>query len=237
MVLTAFQDLEQGEDTTTKPTPSTKTSPPPNSSQPPSPPPAEKATYKKGPGKKPGKKLGNNQYTKAKLEQAASSPHGRKKHLNQPSGSGDETSENLANGDTNGNKHSPGAPENLTGTGKGKFGRGKKAANGNGMKADLEPVERTFTNMQAALANMNAYVERNKADTEQLHSAGGEGSPQGTEISVLMLGGAVQPPGSDALHTSDRPIEELSAFELGLALQKNIDAWQREWGHLAGADT
>jgi hypothetical protein len=184
------------------------------------------------------KKLGNNQYTKAKLEQAASSPHGRKKHANQPPGSGDETSENLVNGDTSGNKHSPSATEQPTGTGKGKFGRGKKGANGNGMKADNEPVERTFTNMQAALANMNAYVERHKVDTEQLQSAGGEDSPPGMEISVLMLGGAVQPPAPahDALPPrSDHSGGDPSAFEMGLSLQKNIEAWQREWGHLAGA--
>lgn len=230
-----LSDPEQAEETNPEPTPNAKASPPPPSSQPPSPPAAEKTTYRKGPGKKPAKKLGNNQYTKAKLEQAAASPHGRKKTLNQPPGSGDETTENLPNGDNNGSKQSPGAPEVPTGTGKGKFGRGKKTANGNGVKADNEPVERTFTNMQAALVSMSAYVERHKADTEHLQSASGEGSPQGTEISGLMLGGAVQPLGSDATPSSDRSGEGQSAFEMGLSLQKNIEVWQRQWGHLAGS--
>ncbi|PIA95013.1 putative histone deacetylase complex subunit cti6 [Cercospora beticola] len=237
-------DLEQAEDAASKAASSAKASPPAPSSQPPSPPPAEKASYKKGPGKKPGKKLGNNQYTKAKFEQAASSPHGRKRQLNQGSGSGDEASETLANGDANGNKHSPGAPENIPTTGKGKFGRGKKsAANGNGAKAHVEPVERTIPNMQATLANMSAYVEGHKTETEQMHLAalnmagGGEDVSQSTEISLLMLGGAVQAPSGDG--ETPQQLErttsgEKSAYEEGQDFLRNVQAWYSKYGHLAG---
>lgn len=233
-----FADVDAADDTTPKPTPSAKPSPPPPSSQPPSPPPAEKVTVKKGPGKKPGKKLGNNQYTKAKLEAAAaaaSSPHGRKKVQNQVPGSGDEASEGQANGETNGNsKNSPGAPENGAGTIKGKFGRGKKAAVGG---SNGEPPERTFTNMHAALVNMGAFVDKHKTELDLLR-ANSEGSPRSTPSDVLMLGGAVQPPGGDTPQQPDeRPDDELSAYEMGLKLQRGIEAWQREWGHLAGTNS
>ncbi|KAM3416635.1 putative histone deacetylase complex subunit cti6 [Cercospora zeina] len=237
-------DVEQAEDTASKAASSAKASPPAPSSQPPSPPPAEKASYKKGPGKKPGKKLGNNQYTKAKFEQAASSPHGRKRQQNQAGGSGDEASETLANGDGNGSKHSPSAPETVPTTGKGKFGRGKKAAaNGNGVKAHVEPVERTIPNMQAALVNMSAYVEGHRSETEQMHLAsltfpgGGEDISQSTEMSLLMLGGAVQAlsGGGETPQQLERTSSgDKSAYEEGQDFLRNVQAWYGKYGHLAG---
>ncbi|KAI5357121.1 Putative Zinc finger, PHD-type, ubiquitin interacting, Zinc finger, FYVE/PHD-type [Septoria linicola] len=210
-------DPEQAEDTTPKPTPSRKTSPPPRSSQPPSPPPAEKVAGKKGPGKKPGKKLGNNQYTKAKLEQAASSPHGRKKQTNPVSGSGDETSENLANGESNGNKQSPTAPENTTstavGTGKAKFGRGKKAAANSNVVKDNEPVERTFTNMTAALSNMSAYTKGQVAEMEQARATGVHRSEMTVGKMVRLHSKWVSNYYKTSLHGSER-----GGITLGLAL-------------------
>jgi hypothetical protein len=242
-------EAEAVEDNASKPTPSTKVSPPPPSSQPPSPVAAEKATVKRPPGKKPGKKLGNNQYTKAKWEAAAvaSSPHGRKKVVNQVAGSGDEASENLTNGDSNGTgKLSPSAAETGPGPGKGKFGRGKKGAvNGNGTKApDNEPLDRTFANMQAALVNMSAFVDKNKPDLETLRYDA-ESGPRVGGMSLPTSGGAVQPTAHDKAQqqgpsrpeqaTSTPFRDDLSAYEMGLQLQRNIEAWQREWGHLAGS--
>lgn len=224
-------DADAAEETTPKPTPSARTSPPQPSSQPGSPP-AEKASHKRGPGKKPGKKLGNNQYTKSKYEKDTSSPHGRRRHLPGGSGSGDEASEGVTNGDstenhTNGaSKNSP-PLENGNGVGKGKFGRGKKAGmNGNNakMQADNEPVERTFTNMHAALSHMTAYMERHSAE---LREAGL--SPDGG-----LLGGAVQTPDLEVLE--DKPIEEMTAAQLAAKLQKGILNWQQQWGHLAGSN-
>lgn len=228
-------DAEAAEDTSPKPTPSAKTSPPPPSSQPPSPPPADKAPPKKGPGKKPVKKLGNNQYTKAKYEQAASSPHGRKRQT-LASGSGDEASETLANGETNGNtsggggggKTSP-AAENGTvvGTGKSKFGRGKKnAVNGNGVKqTDGDPVVRTYTNMNSLLAGMIAATA--KEGTQHLSEM--QVIP---EIGLRILGGPVQADWASSLPPDDKPDEELTSLEMGARVQRNMLKWQATYGHL-----
>ncbi|CAK4034340.1 histone deacetylase complex subunit cti6 [Lecanosticta acicola] len=230
-------------DTTPKPTTSDNASPPAPLSQPASPPPAEKAPPKRGPGKKPGKKLGNNQYTKNRFEQSTSSPHGRKRQ-NHTSGSGDDASEAAANVDANGShngaaKNSPGVsgpPEN--GTGKGKFGRGKKnLANGNGAKGQTEEIERTFTNMQAVLKNMSAFVTKEQ-DELTSNGIGGGKSPMSVEHAALTaVNGTAQAPTSAASITStdDRRFEDLSSAEMAEKLQKGIENWQRTWGHLATA--
>ncbi|EME84475.1 uncharacterized protein MYCFIDRAFT_214754 [Pseudocercospora fijiensis CIRAD86] len=217
-------DADAAEDTPPKPTPSAKTPPPPPSSQPPSPPPADKVPPKKGPGKKPPKKLGNNQYTKAKYEQAASSPHGRKRQI-MVSGSGDETPDGLGNGETNGNtsaggKTSPPA-ENGVNTGKAKFGRGKKnAVNGNSMKSsDAEPVERTYNNMNSLLTAMSESVKR-------------EGSQLVNEMQTTISGGAVQNDWINAIPPDDKPLEELTALETAARFQAGVLKWQQQYGPL-----
>ncbi|KXT03721.1 hypothetical protein AC578_5140 [Pseudocercospora eumusae] len=217
-------DADAAEDTTPKPTPSAKTSPPPPSSQPPSPPPVDKVPPKKGPGKKPPKKLGNNQYTKAKYEQAASSPHGRKRQI-MVSGSGDETPDGLGNGETNGNtsaggKTSPPAENGVT-TGKAKFGRGKKnAVNGNSMKpSDAEPVERTYNNMNSLLTAMSESVTR-------------EGAQLVNEMQGMVGGGVVQSNWMNNIPPEDKPLEELTALETAARFQAGVLKWKQQYGPL-----
>lgn len=244
MVLTGPTEAEPSDETTPKPS-SNKTSPPAPTSQPPSPPPAEKPPVKRGPGKKPGKKLGNNQYTKKNFDQGESSPYGRKRQGNgQPAGSGDDAPESVTNGAANGNgtaasKTSPGAEHtNGNGTGKGKFGRGRKAmANSNGYRALApgEEVERTFTNMHAALQNMSAYVTKQQDDLTATGIGGGK-SPLDSEAGALMTGGAVLPTSATSeASTGERKFENLSTADMAAQLQKNIADWQRQWGHLAAA--
>ncbi|SMR50313.1 unnamed protein product [Zymoseptoria tritici ST99CH_3D1] len=230
--------------------PSHHDSPPPPSSQPPSPPaPVEKVSHKKGPGKKPGKKLGNNQYTKRNLEQAASSPFGRKRGLQTQAttGSGDE-GQDSANADTNGNgtsKTSPSAAENGNTNGNGtgrKFGRPKKnVVNGNGNGRTTinagEEVEKTFTNMSLALNNMSAYIAKQQGELGLPAVASGVSPGSGGEES-LSAGGAVQPPGGggdgEGVHKVEveSKFEELSSAEMAVKLQENIARWQAEYGHL-----
>lgn len=239
---------DQNDDGTPNPPASNGASPPAASSQPPSPPPAEKVSHKKGPGKKPVKKLGNNQYTKRNLENAASSPFGRKRNLhNQATLSGDEGQDSgEANGIVGANgKASPGVAENghANGTGKAKFGRKKNMmANGNGAnKPANEEIPRTFGNMSLALTNMNAYVLRQQAETAP--SANSEAtSPAGDNTpSSGGNGGAVQAPEeANAVQTIEElevlPQEEwdkLSATEMAAVVQKNIGKWQRLYGPLS----
>ncbi|EME44846.1 hypothetical protein DOTSEDRAFT_70787 [Dothistroma septosporum NZE10] len=231
------EDADGTGDTTPKPTSSGKVSPPAPSSPPPTPPPADKAPVKRGPGKKPGKKLGNNQYTKRNLEQGTSSPYGRKRQLQSQAtqGSGDEGSEIAVNGGTNGavDKQSPGAAGTSENTnGKGKFGRGRKTmANGNGVRGTApEDVERTFTNMQLVLQNISTYVTKQQDDTsvavEKSTMAIEAGSPSGA--------GALQAPSTASVSSlADRNFHELSSSEMAVQLQSNIKEWQRQWGHLA----
>lgn len=238
-ILTDLTEADGNEETTPKPTSSGKVSPPAPSSQPPTPPPAEKAPVKKGPGKKPGKKLGNNQYTKRNLEQATSSPYGRKRQLQgqQTQGSGDEGSEIIVNGGTNGtgDKQSPGIAGTSENTnGKGKFGRGRKAmGNGNGAKGSApEEVERTFTNMHLVLQNISTYVTKQQDETtvaaEKSTLAIEAGSPSGA--------GAMQALSTASVSSlADRNFHELSSNEMAVQLQSNIKEWQRQWGHLASA--
>lgn len=240
VALTIVTEADANEDETPKPS-SNKTSPPAPSSQPPTPPPAEKAPPKRGPGKKPGKKLGNNQYTKRNYEQAASSPHGKKRQLqSHATASGDEGSEGAVNGEMNGTnkdigKTSPGAPEN--GNGKVKYGRGKKAfMNGNGAKGIEagQEVEKTFVNMHAALTNMSSYVTKQQEDMVTMGIGSSTTSPLGGEDGTPMAGGAVQM--SSAVSESsagERKFEELSCAEMAVQLQKSIADWQRTWGHHA----
>lgn len=242
--LTDSGEADVNDEDTPKPS-SNKTSPPAPSSQPPSPPPAEKAPFKRGPGKKPPKKLGNNQYTKRNFEQAASSPHGRKRQLqSHATASGDEGSEIAVNGETNGNnkdtgKTSPGAPENGNGNGvgRGKWGRGKKAfANGNGTKGAEagQEVEKTFVNMHAALTNMSSYVTKQQEELGMLGGGSTTTSPLSGEEGTLMMGGAVQPSSAASeSSTGERKFEDLSSAEMAIQIQKNIAEWQRMWGHHA----
>lgn len=248
--LMSATEVDQNEDGTPNPPASNRASPPAHSSQPPTPPPAEKPPQKRGPGKKPVKKLGNNQYTKRNLELAASSPFGRKRHLqNQATLSGDE-SHDAANGEVNGigtanGKTSPGAAENghTNGTGKPKFGRKKNAmANGNNANKTTgggEEIPRTFGNMSAALNNMNTYVLRQQAETAP--SANSEAtSPAEDNASTTEGNRAPAPEEAVADQAADKievlPPEEwekLSAPEMAAMLQRNIAKWQRLYGPLA----
>lgn len=242
--LTDVGEVDVNDEDTPKPA-SNKTSPPAPSSQPPSPPPAEKAPIKRGPGKKPPKKLGNNQYTKRNFEQAASSPHGRKRQLqSHATASGDEGSEVAVNGETNGNnkdtgKTSPGAPEisNGNGNGKGKYGRGKKAfANGSGTKGVEagQEVEKTFVNMHAALTNISSYVTKQQEELGMLGGGSTTTSPLSGEEGILMAGGAVQPSSAASESSAgERKFEDLNSAEMAVQIQKNIAEWQRMWGHHA----
>lgn len=205
---------------TPRPSASARTSPPP-SSLPPSPPPpipAEKPAPKKGPGKKT-KKLGNNQYTKARdlaNQAAASSPHSKKRQTanNHGGSSGDEQ---LANGDS---KVSPGR-EPVSGKG-GKLGKGKhKAANGH--TPAQEPRELTVHEMERRVDLMSTYMQR-----AQIEMAG-DRTPPATDASLAgMAGGAVQAPSSAGV--GEKGFEELSSMEQADALQRGIMKWKQLYG-------
>lgn len=197
------------------------------------------------------KKLGNNQYTKRNLELAASSPFGRKRHLQtQATGSGDEGLD-TANGEVNGagttnGKASPGVGENghTNGTAaKPKFGRKKNLmANGNGAnKTASEEIPRTFGNMSLALTNMSAYVLRQQAELaassnseatspaeDNLSTADGNAAsaqaPEETTAGQAVEKMEVPPP---------EEWDKLSAAEMAAVVQKNINTWQRLYGPLS----
>lgn len=239
-------DAELGEDGSPDP-PSNRASPPPASSQPPSPPPAEKVSHKKGMGKKHIKKLGNNQYTKRNLEMAASSPFGRKRHLQTQvtTGSGDEASEPI-NKEVNGNsKASPGVIDNghTNGTAKPKFGRKKNhLVNGTGVnKTVSDEIPRTFGNMSLALTNMNAFVLRQQAELAPFSISEATSPPDDNLSTVDGHGAAVSTSGDMNTEQAVEAIEvppaeefsKLSAAEMAALLTKNIAKWQKMYGPLS----
>ncbi|KAI6858431.1 hypothetical protein KC343_g3039 [Hortaea werneckii] len=195
---------------------SAKTSPPP-SSLPPSPPPqttVERAPPKRGPGKKT-KKLGNNQYTKARerdlaAQAAASSPHHRKRALNNNGGSSGD--EQLPNGDSN---------EPQTGKGKGK-GKNKVA---NGHASAQEPKELTVQEMERVIDRMSLYMQQ-----KQIEMAGDHTPPTADAGVPGMPGGAVQPPTSVATGDDERPFDELNSMEQADHIQRSIMKWKALFG-------
>ncbi|KAI7085069.1 hypothetical protein KC356_g6205 [Hortaea werneckii] len=195
---------------------SAKTSPPP-SSLPPSPPPqttVERAPPKRGPGKKT-KKLGNNQYTKARerdlaAQAAASSPHHRKRALNNNGGSSGD--EQLPNGDSN---------EPQTGKGKGK-GKNKVA---NGHASAQEPRELTVQEMERVIDRMSLYMQQ-----KQIEMAGDRTPPAADAGVPGMPGGAVQPPTSVAAGDVERPFDELNSMEQADHIQRSIMKWKALFG-------
>ncbi|KAI7463150.1 hypothetical protein KC351_g15997, partial [Hortaea werneckii] len=195
---------------------SAKTSPPP-SSLPPSPPPqttVERAPPKRGPGKKT-KKLGNNQYTKARerdlaAQAAASSPHHRKRALNNNGGSSGD--EQLPNGDSN---------EPQTGKGKGK-GKNKVA---NGHASAQEPRELTVQEMERVIDRMSLYMQQ-----KQIEMAGDRTPPAADAGVPGMPGGAVQPPTSVAAGDDERPFDELNSMEQADHIQRSIMKWKALFG-------
>lgn len=109
-------------------------------------------------------------------------------------------------------------------------------ANGNAAKGQGEEIERTFTNMQAVLKNMAAFVT--KEQDEMTSNGAGEKSPMRPEDPGLLApGGAVQVSTSAASVTStdEKRFEDLSSVEMAEKLQRGIENWQRTWGHLAAA--
>ncbi|RMZ14852.1 hypothetical protein D0860_01916 [Hortaea werneckii] len=210
------ESIEPDPEETPKLSASAKTSPPP-SSLPPSPPPqttVERAPPKRGPGKKT-KKLGNNQYTKARerdlaAQAAASSPHHRKRALNNNGGSSGD--EQLPNGDSN---------EPQTGKGKGK-GKNKVA---NGHASAQEPKELTVQEMERVIDRMSLYMHQ-----KQIEMAGDHTPPTADAGVPGMPGGAVQPPTSVATGDDERPFDELNSMEQADHIQRSIMKWKALFG-------
>ncbi|RMY68417.1 hypothetical protein D0863_07124 [Hortaea werneckii] len=210
------ESIEPDPEETPKLSASAKTSPPP-SSLPPSPPPqttVERAPPKRGPGKKT-KKLGNNQYTKARerdlaAQAAASSPHHRKRALNNNGGSSGD--EQLPNGDSN---------DLQTGKGKGK-GKNKVA---NGHASAQEPKELTVQEMERVIDRMSLYMQQ-----KQIEMAGDHTPPTADAGVPGMPGGAVQPPTSVATRDDERPFDELNSMEQADHIQRSIMKWKALFG-------
>lgn len=220
---------------TPKPTISAKTSPLP-SSQPGSPHDGnapEKVSHKKGAGKKT-KKLGNNQYTKIK-EQAALSPHGRKRN-GAGTSSGEENGANgesthLPNGSNGAGKNSPDHMVSV----KGRFGKGKhKAINGHMAKHE-DPADLTVSMMKRRMDAMASFIARAQMDT-----AGGDRTPSGQTSGTTtneggLAGGAVQ--SSDLLLGGEsldpKMFEQLSAMEMADVVSRSINGWHNKFDHLA----
>ncbi|KAI7525261.1 hypothetical protein KC331_g17641 [Hortaea werneckii] len=210
------ESTEADPEETPKLSASAKTSPPP-SSLPPSPPPqttVERAPPKRGPGKKT-KKLGNNQYTKARerdlaAQAAASSPHHRKRALNNNGGSSED--EQLPNGDGN---------EPQTGKGKGK-GKNKAA---NGHASAQEPKELTVQEMERVIDRMSLYMQQ-----KQIEMAGDRTPPAADAGVPGIPGGAVQPPTSVAAGDDERPFDELNSMEQADHIQRSIMKWKALFG-------
>ncbi|KAK5170599.1 Histone deacetylase complex subunit [Saxophila tyrrhenica] len=215
-------------DETPKPNNSGKPSPLP-SSQPGSPHAhdlPERISHKKGAGKKT-KKLGNNQYTKAK-DLAVSSPHGRKRN-----GAGISSGEeNTTNGDGHHLPNGSGnhSPERSTGPGKGRWGgKGKqKAVNGTVGAKNEDPADLSLGNMKRRMDAMAAFITR-----AQMETAGGERTPSNGEV-----GGAVQAPrsGVDGARGGGggegEKFEQMSAMEMADVVSRGIISWHRRFDHL-----
>lgn len=231
---TSFQEtdksgVDEPSDDTPKPGASAKPSPPP-SSQPPSPAAnngPEKVSHKKGAGKKT-KKLGNNQYTKARdlssSNQAfTSSPHSKKRQLaSNPQGasSGDEQ---LPNGETHtSNSTSKNSPDhNGGGAAKGKVGKGKsKGVNGTGQqKANAdEPAERSMATMKRQMEAVAAYIVHAKAEIER------DKARLGAVYPVVGVMGSGRGNGEGG---------EMTTLERADSLARKVEEWQRRFGHLA----
>lgn len=230
-VLTLFilTDLDPAEDTTPKPSASAKTSPP-ASSLPPSPPPPptdrDPASKKvSGPGKKTTattKKLGNNQYTKQ--AHATSPPPANKKRGSGAgttnSSSGDEQQQPL-NGDSTGH-NSAGTGKNSPGGQDGGVGKGGKTGKGARRGPTPALLERSLTNMKRAMDGMAAFVQRTQVE------AGGEGDGAINNGVNGGFGGA----DAEAGLALEQTREGMSSLELAGVVARNIEVWNRKFGHL-----
>lgn len=215
------EELDPAEDTTPKPSVSAKTSPPASSLPPsPPPPPNDRGPSSKkaaGPGKRTmAKKLGNNQYTKQ--AHTTSPPPGNKKR----GGSGGTT--NSSSGDEQQQFNGDGTANNSTGTGKNSPVRqdsagGKGGRTGKGAKKSAAAVERSLANMKRAMESMAAFVQRVQADA----GVGVDGS-----IGNGDGGGGV----GDAGLALEQTSEGMSSLELAGVVARNIEVWNRRFGHL-----
>lgn len=177
------------------PKPANRPSPPP-SSQPESPPPSsapEKASHKKGaaPGKRV-KKLGNNQYTKHRVEAPTSagitsSPHSKKR---QPAHTAQSSSDEQHQ--TNGDAPNSGTPDHLPNP-KGKWAKGnKKNAHLNGALGVVpgkDQVEKSIPNMARALEGMAAFISRAQMEVAADRARLGDSSRSGSSSERNGVGG------------------------------------------------
>lgn len=226
---------EEAMEETPKPSNSAKTSPP-ASSQPGSPHDGnapEKVSHKKGAGRKT-KKLGNNQYTKIR-EQAASSPHGRKRN-----GAGTSSGEeNATNGDSNhlpngSNGAGKNSPDHTVGV-KGRFGKGKhKAVNGH-MARHEDPADLTVSMMKRRMEAMASFIARAQTET-----AGGDRTLSGQTGTATtneggLAEGAVQSPDvqESGVGVDPTKFERMSAMEMADVVSRSITGWHSQFDHLA----
>ncbi|KAK3677086.1 Histone deacetylase complex subunit [Recurvomyces mirabilis] len=249
--LTSIQP-EGDEDETPRPDTSARTSPPP-SSQPPSPPayPAsDKIPQKRFPGKKV-KKLGNNQYTKARElsgQISAPSPHSKKRNLatghassgDEQAGNGDSHPTNTSNST---NKNSPGgAPEVTARLPPGKPGKGKhKLLNGLAqskhqqlLHQQQQPVgfeEMSLVDMQQLAARMREHVRQGMAELAgdraraglQVDGGGGDGGVGGAVLAPSITS-APSAGGAGAI------TDGMGAVEMGGQLLLGLEEWERKHG-------
>ncbi|QIW94778.1 hypothetical protein AMS68_000296 [Peltaster fructicola] len=185
---------------------------PPASSQPNSPSsfaaPEKTFPQRRAPGKKV-KKLGNNQYTKNRVEHAAaSSPHNRKRLLTSGgTSSGDEQAPHSDMAVPSGTPSAQEGPVNGN-VGKGRWAKGKKL-NGHAFRhITSEPMEATIPNMARNLEGMMAYIQKSQLDhADDGLRGGGDGSPT----------------------AGISPADGTSAMELAEQLTKGIREWQERY--------
>ncbi|KAF2716290.1 hypothetical protein K431DRAFT_298770 [Polychaeton citri CBS 116435] len=199
--------------------PTTKQSPPASSQA--SPPPPAPLPLKRGPGKRT-KKLGNNQYTKARELAAAgitSSPHSKKRQL-------------ALNGAASGDEHGVGErrnspflePSNGNGNGRGRHGKGKgKALNGGSKQPTSEEMEnaKSIPNIRRAIEGMQVFISKTQLEMAGDRVSGGSDTPR--------TGGPVRSPlGMDIT----RDFNNLSAMEMADVISRNIHRWQSLYGSM-----
>ncbi|KAK4561264.1 Histone deacetylase complex subunit [Recurvomyces mirabilis] len=248
---------EGDEDETPRPDTSARTSPPP-SSQPPSPPahPAsDKIPQKRFPGKKV-KKLGNNQYTKARELSGqinASSPHSKKRNLapghassgDEQAGNGDSHPTNTSNST---NKNSPGGAQEPTARIPiGKPGKGKhKLLNGLAqskhqqlLQQQQQPVgfeEMSIGEMQQLAARMREHVRQGMAELAGDRAraglqveGGGAAAGDGDVGGAVLAPSITSAPGAGGVGVG-AITEGLGAVEMGGQLLLGLEEWERMHG-------
>ncbi|KAK5109866.1 hypothetical protein LTR62_006473 [Meristemomyces frigidus] len=243
------------EDDTPRADTSARTSPP-RSSQPPSPAPyptSDALPQKKFPGKKV-KKLGNNQYTKARElsgQLHAASPHSKKRNLVAGhTSSGDERAANgnshATNTSNSTSKNSPGHQETITRT----SGKRSKAKNKhlNGLAANKQPAsfdDMTIAEMNQVAENMRRLLQQDLADRAAGRKRLGLDPDSDDPVPLPMMSGAaaVQAPLRTTTTTTTNTNNEVSGphgevvdpASMGIvagaaAFMRNLEAFQRGIG-------